>query len=87
MTTVLSIFTPNDFMKPVIKDTTVLRLQEATGLPISRGVDKSINAMLDQLDSFKDKSLETTDSKSDETSIECQCDTVKDGRVNNQEEK
>ncbi len=74
-------------MKPVLTDKTVLRLQEATGLPISRGVDKTINTMLDQLESFNGKNPKTTDSKSDETSNDCQCDISEKNKVTDEEKK
>jgi len=63
----------------VINDKTVLRLQKATGLPVSRGVDKTINSMLDQLEELKTNNPET---KNDETSneteetLDCKCKNV-----------
>jgi len=66
-------------MKPVLNDKTILRLQEATGLPISRGVDKTINSMLDQLEELKTNNPET---KNDETAsetietLDCKCKNV-----------
>lgn len=72
-------------MKPVLTDKTVLRLQEATGTPISRGVDKTINTMLDQLESFNGKNPKTTEDKAVETFTDCQCDVVKDDTVTKEE--
>lgn len=63
----------------MINDKTVLRLQKATGLPVSRGVDKTINSMLDQLDDLKKNNPET---KNDELAsgtikkIDCECENV-----------
>lgn len=37
-------------MKPVLSDKTVLRIQNITGQPISRGIDKAINSILDRLE-------------------------------------
>lgn len=66
-------------MKPVLNDKTILRLQEATGLPISRGVDKTINSMLDQLEELKTNNPETkNDEQASETieKLECKCKNV-----------
>ena len=59
-------------MKPVLTDKTVLRLQEATGRPISRGMDKTINSMLDQLDNLKEKNPN-----------DCKCDVSKESKITN----
>ena len=42
-------------MKPVLKDETVLRIQDMTQEPISRGMDKSINQCLDELEELREK--------------------------------
>lgn len=40
-------------MKPVLRDETVLRVQETIDEPISRGMDSAINKCLDKLDALK----------------------------------
>jgi len=50
-------------MKPVINDKTVLRLQKATGQPVSRGMDKTINTVLDQLEVLKTNNKVTQDNQ------------------------
>jgi len=66
-------------MKPVLNDKTVLRLQKATGLPVSRGVDKTINSVLDQLEELKTNNPETkNDEPASETveTLDCKCKNV-----------
>jgi len=43
----------NSSMKPVLKEETVLRVQETVDAPISRGMDNAINKCLDELDALK----------------------------------
>jgi len=40
-------------LKPNLKDETVMRIQEMTNEPISRGMDKSINHCLDELEELR----------------------------------
>jgi len=43
----------NGSMKPVLRDETVLRVQETVDAPISRGMDAAINKCLDELEALK----------------------------------
>ena len=42
-------------MKPNIKDETVMRVQDITNEPVSRGMDKAINQCLDELEDLRKK--------------------------------
>lgn len=42
-------------LKPNLKDETVMRVQELTNEPISRGMDKAINQCLDELEKLRAK--------------------------------
>ena len=50
---VISTLLPNSSLKPLIRDETVLRVQEIIDEPISRGMDSAINKCLDKLDALK----------------------------------
>jgi len=58
-------------MKPVVKPKTVLRVQDATGEPISRGFDSAINKCLDELDELKAKQAEIQDADPTAEKIDC----------------
>ena len=63
-------------MKPVLTDKTILRLQKITGQPISRGIDKTINSVLDQFDDLKTKTPDKKNGESSELKIigrDCEC--------------
>lgn len=40
-------------MKPNLSDKTVLRIQEMTDEPVTRGMDKAINQCLDELEQLR----------------------------------
>ena len=45
----------NHILKPNIKDETVMRVQDITQEPISRGMDSAINRCLDELEELRKK--------------------------------
>jgi len=59
----------------------VLRIQKATGIPVSRGMDRTINAMLDQLEELKSNNnppkpaKEPQNSNSEPIELQCMCDS------------
>jgi len=43
------------YMKATLRNDTVFRVQKFTGIPVSRGMDKAINQILDELESLRKK--------------------------------
>lgn len=77
-------------MKPVLTDKTILRLQKITGQPISRGIDKTINSVLDQFDDLKASVPDTKNGESNELKIiglDCQCEMVEDNQKPDEDER
>jgi len=57
-------------LKPVISNKTIFRLQAITGEPVSRGLDKTINTVLDQLES---RNVDQTERNKNSEDVVCEC--------------
>ena len=68
-------FTPTwGMLKPNIQDDTALRVQEITGQPLTKGFDKQINALCDEID---EKRKENNHTPNGVEKIDCLCDETK----------
>ena len=73
----------------MINDKTILRLQKITGQPISRGIDKTINTVLDQLDVLKASNPDPQENESKEVKIigrDCKCEFVEADQKSDEDE-
>ncbi len=62
----------NGIMKPNIQLSTVERIEENIGRPVTHGMDKAFNECLDQLDKLKDKE------NGQENKLDCLCPETKE---------
>ena len=61
-------------MNAKLSESTVKRIEKNTDRPISRGMDKAVNDVLDQLDSLKEIQDEQEVTKNQ---VDCLCDSTK----------
>ena len=61
-------------LKPNIKDDTAQRVSELTGKPLTKGFDKQINTLCDEVDTAWNEDSENPTVKK----VDCMCDETKE---------
>lgn len=67
----------NGIIKPNIKDSTLERVEENIGRPITHGFDKALNQCLDELDELKAKQANQANK------LDCLCPETKEAAAQN----
>lgn len=62
-------------MKPVVQDQTALRIQKLTGQPLTKGFDKQVNALCDEIEEIRNGDNPTPNGVE---KLDCMCDDSKE---------